>query len=141
MKRIVTGFVVVACGARLAYGDPSQDAALAAQKKFVEAYRTCNVSAMNQIVTDDMQFIHVGGNTQDKAQFVAGVGACGLADLTIDVTKVRMYGETAVLQGNLHYKSKQGPGGMLIVSEVFVKRQGAWQFASHQSTAPQAASK
>ena len=140
MKRTVIGVVVAAvavCGAFVqAKESGAQDAALAAQKKFVEAYRTCNVPEMNKIVTEDMQFIHVGGMTQDRTTFVNGVGQCSLADLNVEVTKVRMYGDAAVIMGKFNYKTKQGPAGMLIISEVFVKQNGAWRFASHQSTAP-----
>ncbi len=115
----------------------AQNAALAAQKKFLEAYKTCNVAEMNTLVTDDMQFIHTGGNTQDKAQFVAGVGSCSLTDLTLDITKVRMYGDTAIISGKFNYATK-ATKGTLIISEVYVKKDGHWLFASHQSTEPAA---
>jgi ketosteroid isomerase-like protein len=109
---------------------------LAAQQEFVTAYRTCNIGDLERMVTDDMRFIHVGGTTEDRAAFIKGVSTCGLADLRVDVSNVRMYGDAAVLQGMFHYKTKQGPAGTLIISEVFVKQGGAWRFASHQSTAP-----
>jgi ketosteroid isomerase-like protein len=139
MKHVLKGLAIaiLAAGSVYAQSKP-EDAVLAAQKKFVDAYRTCNVAEMNTIVTDDMQFIHVGGNTQDKAQFVAGIGTCSLADLRIDVSKVRIYGDAAIIQGMFNYKPKQGAGGTLVISEVFVKKNGAWQFASHQSTLPAA---
>jgi ketosteroid isomerase-like protein len=136
---VLTGLAVAILTAGSVYAQAKpEDAVLAAQTKFVDAYRTCNVAEMNKIVTDDMQFIHVGGNTQDKAQFIAGVSACSLADLRIDVSKVRMYGDAAIIQGMFNFKLKQGTGGTLVISEVFVKRNGNWQFASHQSTAPTA---
>ena len=136
MKGIAIGFVVMVLGAGVAFADPSQDAALAVQKKFIDAQKTCNVAELNKIVADDMQFIHVGGMTQDKAAFVAGVGGCALSNLTLDVTKVRMYGDTAVIQGTQVHTLKNGMSGTLIVSQVYVKKNGAWLFASHQSTAP-----
>ena len=138
MKGIVIGFVVMVLGAGVASADPSQDAVMAVQKKFIDAQKTCNVAELNTIVTDDMQFIHVGGNTQDKAAFVKGVGGCALSNLTLDVTKVRMYGDTAVVQGTQVHTLKNGMSGTLIVSQVYVKKNGAWLFASHQSTAPAA---
>jgi uncharacterized protein (TIGR02246 family) len=137
MKGIVIGIATVVLGANLAWADAQQDV-LAVEKKFIDAQKTCNVAELNTVVADDMQFIHVGGNTQDKAAFVAGVGMCALSNLTLDVTKVRLYGDTAVLQGTQVHTLKNGTSGTLIVSQVYVKQNGAWKFASHQSTAPAA---
>ena len=83
MKRIVSGLAAALLGVVLAHAEAGQDGVLSAQQKFVDAYRTCNVAELNKLVTDDMQFIHVGGMTQDKTTFVAGVGQCALADLKI----------------------------------------------------------
>ena len=137
MKRTVIGIATVVLGASLAWADAQQDA-LAAQKQFIAAYKTCNVPELNKLITGDMQFIHVGGNTQDKAQFVAAVGGCSLSNLALEVSKVRLYGDTAIIQGTQTHTGKNGTSGTLIVSQVYVKQNGAWKFASHQSTAPAA---
>ena len=135
MKGTVIGMATVVLGANLAWADAQQDA-LAAQKKFIAAYKTCNVPELSKLITGDMQFIHVGGHTQDKAQFVAGVGSCPLSNLALEVSKVRMYGDTAIIQGTQTHTGKNGTSGTLIVSQVYVKQDGSWLFASHQSTAP-----
>lgn len=138
MKGIVIGLAAVVLGANLAWADTQQDVVALAQR-FITAQKTCNTAELNKIVTDDMQFIHMAGNTQDKAAFVAGVGGCALSNLTLDVTKVRLYGDnTAILQGTQVHTLKNGTQGTLIVSQVYVKQNGAWKFASHQSTAPAA---
>jgi len=136
MKGIVIGFAAVMLSASLAQADTQQDVVALAQR-FITAQKTCNTAELNKIVADDMQFIHVGGNTQDKAAFVAGVGGCALSNLTLDVNKVRVYGDsTAIVQGTQVHTLKSGMSGTLIVSQVYVKQGGAWKFASHQSTAP-----
>lgn len=138
MKGIVIGFAAVVLSANLAWADTQQDVVALAQR-FIDAQKTCNVAELNKIVADDMQFIHVGGNTQDRSAFVAGVGGCALSNLTLDVTKVRVYGDaTAIVQGTQVHTLKNGTSGTLIVSQVYVKQNGAWKFASHQSTAPAA---
>ncbi len=137
MKGIVIGIAALVLGANLAWADAQQDA-LTAQKKFIEAYKTCNVPELSKLITSDMQFIHVGGMTQDKTSFVAGVGGCALSNLVLEVSKVRMYGDTAVIQGTQTHTLKNGTSGTLVVSQVYVKQNGAWLFASHQSTAPAA---
>ena len=135
MKGIVIGLALTLLGAQVSFADTQQDITALAQR-FITAQKTCNTAELNKIVADDMQFIHVGGMTQDKAAFVAGVGGCALSNLTLDVTKVRVYGDTAILQGTQVHTLKNGTSGTLIVSQVYVKQGGTWKFASHQSTAP-----
>jgi uncharacterized protein (TIGR02246 family) len=138
MKGIVIGVAAAVLSANLAQADTQQDVVALAQR-FITAQKTCNTAELNKIVADDMQFIHVGGMTQDKMAFVQGVGGCALSNLTLDVNKVRVYGDaTAILQGTQVHTLKNGTGGTLIVSQVYVKQNGAWKFASHQSTAPAA---
>lgn len=135
MKGIVIGLALTLLGAQVSFADTQQDITALAQR-FITAQKTCNTAELNKMVTDDMQFIHVGGMTQDKTAFVQGVGGCALSNLTLDVTKVRVYGDTAILQGTQVHTLKNGTGGTLIVSQVYVKQGGTWKFASHQSTAP-----
>jgi uncharacterized protein (TIGR02246 family) len=138
MKGIVIGLATLVLGANAASADTQQDIVALAQR-FIAAQKTCNTAELNTIVADDMQFIHVGGMTQDKAAFVAGIGGCMFSNLTLDVTRVRVYGDsTAIVQGTQVHSLKNGAGGTLIVSQVYVKQNGAWKFASHQSTAPAA---
>lgn len=135
MKGIVIGLALTVLGANVAFADAQQDVVALAQR-FIAAQKSCNTAELHKMVADDMQFIHVGGMTQDKTTFVQGVGACALSNLTLDVTKVRLYGDTAILQGTQVHTLKNGTSGTLIVSQVYVKQGGTWKFASHQSTAP-----
>jgi hypothetical protein len=121
----------------LAQGETASDGVVAAHRKFVDAYKTCNTGSMNTLVTDDMQFIHVGGNIQNREQFIKGVGACALTDMRSDIMNVRMYGDTGIVTGKFNYKTKTG-GGTLLFTEVYIRRGGRWMFANHQSTEPAA---
>jgi ketosteroid isomerase-like protein len=138
MKRIAIGivFVVAACSG-LSAQDGARDAVVAAGNKFVDAYKACNVNELGRQVTDDMQFMHIGGMLQDKKAFLAGVGTCALTDLQVDVMNVRIYGDAAIITGKQNYKTKT-MSGSLFYTEVWVKRNGGWLFASHQSTVPAA---
>lgn len=107
---------------------------MAAQKKFHNAQKTCNVAEINQLVTDDMLFLHANAVVEDKKAFTDFVSKCVLADIQFDVKTARMYGDVAILTGNLPFTIKQGPSMTYLVSQVYVKRQGKWLFASHQST-------
>lgn len=137
MKRFLmtTAFAVMAGSLMTAQGAPSVDPALmAAQTKFLEAQKTCNAAGIGGMVTDDMLFLHADGRVEDKAAFTKFVSMCVLEDIRFDVKTARTYGDVAVLTGALPFKIKQGPSMSFVVSQVYVKRNGTWLFASHQST-------
>src|SRR6185295_19587387 len=104
-----------------AAGETAGDGVVAAHKAFMQAYKTCNVAALNPLLADDMRFLHAGGMLQEHDAFVKGVAACSLTDLTSEVTNTRMYGDTGVVMGKLNYKTKT-VGGTLYFTQVYVKK-------------------
>src|SRR5688572_24897533 len=125
MYRFLMGTVLaIGAGTVLsAQGAASVDPALmAAQTKFHEAQKTCNAAGIGVMVTDDMLFLHADGRIEDKAAFTKFVSACVLEDIRLDVKTARIYGDVAVLTGNLPFKVKQGPSMSFLVSQVYVKR-------------------
>ena len=138
MKHTVVAVVCVlaASTGMLAAGDT--DAVVAAHKKLFETQSGCNAGVIATLVADDMQFLHAGGMIENKAAYVKSTAACSLSQLTSEVMNTRMYGDTGIVTGKLTYKTKAGPGGDLFFTEVFVKKNGAWTFVSHQSTVPAA---
>ena len=113
-----------------AQGESAGDAVVAAHKKFIDAYKTCNTGVIGTLVTDDMQFMHVGGNIQNKEQFVKGVSSCSLTDITSDIINTRMYGDMGIVTGKFNYKTKMG-GGTLLFTEAGSKRRAprtSWIF-------------
>jgi ketosteroid isomerase-like protein len=115
--------------------EPTIDPALmAAQQKFHDLQKSCNAAEIGHLVTDDMMFLHADGRLEDKAAFTKFVSACQLSDIRLNVKSARMYGDFAVLQGDLPFTIKNGPSMNFAVTQVWLKRQGKWLFASHQST-------
>ena len=109
--------------AAFAAGETANDALLTAHKAFMQAYKTCNTTALTPMLSDDMRFLHAGGMLQEREAFVKGVAACSLTDLTSDVTNVRLYGDTGLVMGKLNYKTKT-VGGILYFTQVYVKKNG-----------------
>src|SRR5215471_18982340 len=101
MKRlsIGLGMILAASIGLLAAGETAADGVMAAHKAFYQAYKSCNTAAMNALVADDMEFLHVGGMLQNKDEFVKGVGACSLTDMSAEVTNTRVYGDTGIVMG------------------------------------------
>src|SRR5262245_41583932 len=98
MKRALICLALAASGSATvpshAQDATERDAIVAAHKQFVEAWKTCNVNDLSNIVTDDLRFIHINSSVETKAEFSKGVSACALLDLRDEVTNVRMYDKT-----------------------------------------------
>jgi hypothetical protein len=138
MKRIAIGLILVltTSAASFAKDEAAASSVVAAHRKFFDAYRACNGGTIATLVADDMQFMHAGGMIEDKSSFVKSVSSCALSDISSEILNTRTYGDTGIVIGKLNYQTKAGPGGMLFFTEVFVKKNGAWTFVSHQSTPP-----
>ena len=117
-----------------------KDEVVAAQKRFYNAYQACDAKVMADLVTDDMWYFHsTGGIQHNKAEMLASLTPdCFIEILRCDVRSVRIYGDTAILVGDLHFKGKNTPkvAAKLTSSQVFVKRNGRWLFASNMSAEP-----
>jgi ketosteroid isomerase-like protein len=133
-QRILFGFAlgVAACVTLAGQQGSAADDVLVAAQKFHNAVQTCNVPAVSQMVTDDMLWLHANALVQDKKAYLAAVAGCGFEDIHLEVKTARMYGDVAILTGNLPYKLKKGGSQTLFASQVYVKRNGAWLLASHQ---------
>lgn len=152
MTRLLIGMVLLAATAAPAMAQsggqtPQAADVLAAQRQWFAAYAGCNLPALGKIVADDMMFMHHMGRMENKAEFMKGSASCGLTELGSENTKVRLFGDTAVISGDLKWKGKnaQAKGSFMsptssasfskfLYSEVWVKQAGRWVMASHQST-------
>ena len=143
MKQVMAILTMVTALGAVA-GAQSDDAVknevIAAQKKFYEAYQACDAKAMDSLVVDDMMYYHsTGGLQKSKAELIKSLPAvCTFEILRVDPRNVRIYGDTAILFGDLKVKSKGRPAaaGGQIASQVFVKRNGRWLFAMNMSSEP-----
>ena len=135
MTRVLIALTVaVLSAAGVSAQSKDEEAVRAAQKRFLTAWRTCNGAELSRTVTSDFEMIHGGGRAEDKTQFLKGAAACSIAEIRFDVSRVRLYGDTAILQGMYHWKLKQGSVGSGKRMEVWVKQEGNWMFATHAAT-------
>ena len=145
MKKLLTYFTIatVAVTSALTIAraqETVEEEVLAAQKRFYQAYESCNAEAMEPLVTDDMMYLHsTGGLQNNKTELLESLTPdCFIEVLRVDVDSVRIYGDAAVLFGDLHFKGKDTPKvqAKLRASQVFVKQDGQWLFASNSSMEP-----
>ena len=134
--RVLLSAVVALALSGPASAQSHADAVLAAQNTWMRAFAGCSANDMAAVVTDDMVFMHSAGNADDRPQFLTYVSQCTITGLTGENQKVRVYGDdAAVATGKIVFKTKGGDGTM-IVTQVWVKQDGTWRMASHQTTVP-----
>ena len=145
MKKLLTYFTIATVTMTSALTiaraqETVEEEVLAAQKRFYQAYESCNAEAMEPLVTDDMMYLHsTGGLQNNKTELLESLTPdCFIEVLRVDVDSVRIYGDAAVLFGDLHFKGKDTPKvqAKLRASQVFVKQDGRWLFASNSSMEP-----
>jgi hypothetical protein len=104
-----------------------------------EAMKAADVATLDRILSPDLTYTHSTAKVETKKEFIEGVKAGTLKYKVIapDDTRVRVYGSTAVGTGRCRFEVESA-GQELKVSvrftDVYVKRDGAWQLVAWQST-------
>jgi ketosteroid isomerase-like protein len=142
MKQVIVSITLstVLCAVTLAQsGGNVKDEVLAAQKRFAESSKACSAQQMEPLVTDDIVWIHPGGGGENGKGEVVKSHAnpqspfCPWDEWRIDVRNVNIYGDAAVVVGDLHYKPKgKDAGAPLTALQIYVKRNGRWLLAAAQ---------
>lgn len=107
------------------------------ERAWLDAYLKRDVAAMERIESDDFTITHANGQVITKAQEIASLKRSTTADSSMSFstedTKVRVYGDTAVLTGIFVSKSKDSTERSRY-TDVYVKRNGQWQVVASQLT-------
>ena len=102
----------------------------------VQAYVARDAKALARIYSDDFTSTNASGKTRTKADEVADIAAPGGSRLEsgrYEPVKVRVFGDVAVMSGhgNLRWADTEGTRDSRYYSfNVFVKRDGRWQYAA-----------
>jgi ketosteroid isomerase-like protein len=109
-----------------------------------EAVNTCDVAKWNKIVADDLVLIIIGGRIFDKPTLRDDFFGKTMhpvpcdTEYTNEPMRVRVYGDGAVVTGNVSYKGngKGRPRGIqrFVYTRLFEKRGGTWQLVHGQHT-------
>jgi uncharacterized protein (TIGR02246 family) len=122
--------------------EAAKDEVIAVQKRFYDAYRTCNRKEVEALLVEDPLYRHAAGPVQQgRDEILNGIrpaDSCNFDELRVDPRSVRIIGDTAIVYGDLMWKVKNGPAtepGKNIAVTTFVRRNGRWLFASNVSAA------
>lgn len=132
-----------AAAQRATLADALKAAVLRADETRVYAMLAPDVAALDDMLTADCLYVHSNGVTQTRAQFLDALRTGAMRYTAIRYQgspAVRLYGtETAVLTGTTQIEVVLPDGRTLkptlVVTALYVVKDGRWQLASYQSTA------
>jgi uncharacterized protein (TIGR02246 family) len=136
-------FIIVLAGIGAAAQAPgrAEQEVLKTQADRQKAVLAQDVKALDSLLASELVWVHSSARVQNKAEYLEMVktGASRWLKLDPQGMKVRVYGDTAVVTGELH-QTTTGPGRQpadrtLHTIEVYVKRDGRWQLTDCQATA------
>lgn len=138
MKPLTTTVaLVLLAAASVALAQPKGEQEIqAAEKTWADSYQACDMAVMGKILSDDLTLIqHTNGSAMGKEPFLKSVAACSMEKVTNDPARIRVYGDTAVVQGMSTYNIKNMAAPISVIfTRVWVKKNGRWQVVNHQST-------
>ncbi len=136
MTRLTIAAVLVAMPSLVFGQSRGEQEIQAAEKAWATSYEVCDMPGMGKLLSDDLTLInHTNGGTMGKEAFVKSMASCSMEKVTNDPARIRVYGDTAVVQGTSMYNIKKMAAPISVIfTRVWVKTSGQWQVTNHQST-------
>jgi len=109
-----------------------------AERGWAKAVVAADFAALEKIFADDLTYTHSSGVTETKTEYIGKLRS-GTKYEAIDYNSVavRVYGDTAIVNAKARFKVTTPAGGIdsnLVMLHVWVKSDGGWKLAAHQST-------
>jgi ketosteroid isomerase-like protein len=109
------------------------------EQQWQEALLASNVEALDRIYADTLVYTHSNASVDTKATYLDSIrsGRARYLSLVRDEIRVQLYGETAIV--TCHWKVESIGNGKRNQTNaryihVYVRQQGTWRMAAHQST-------
>jgi ketosteroid isomerase-like protein len=113
---------------------------LALERKWMEALKLRDASALSQIISDDFALVSprlvVAAGEREK-YFQHAMRDLSLTSYDFEELKMRLYGRVAVVSGRLKQSATvagEDWGGSYLVTDVWVSRDGFWRVVSRHAT-------
>lgn len=144
MKSWLAVFGLVACVSLYTFGRPNARASAASmgeddfrklEQAWLDAASLPNLPALRQMLSDDFMGTSFGGGVLSKDDVIppAGVAANHMPKCTLKDSTVRIFGDTAVLMGQVEMEIPSKPEPFRMTT-VFQKKAETWQvIAVHMS--------
>ena len=137
MKQLLL-FTLISFLPVLAAEPKTADAVKAADRLWASATVKNDKAALDKVLANDLVYTHSTGDKDGKAAFIENLsnGVRKYTKIDQEQMSVRMYGNTAVLDGDIQIETDQkgtmGPAHLHII-HVYVYTAGRWQLVAHQS--------
>ena len=110
----------------------------AVEKQRFDAQVSKNYAVLEQVLANDLIYAHSSGATDSKQSYIQSIrdGKSNYAAIDVQEQKVRVYGNTAIINGVCLIKMNNNnmPTEMkLRYTDVYVKNGKQWQMAAWQS--------
>jgi ketosteroid isomerase-like protein len=151
MKRFVLAAIVAFVAMsffnckRVHYNSDVKQAVMDAQRHWEEALKQFDLKSIQSLLAEDYSQTDLRGKVQDRASwieyfksYIAAVhSGSAQFEISFEDTKVRTYGNAAVVTGRATFKGQRK--GVLVnnvirFTNVWVNRRGIWQLVSYQAT-------
>lgn len=132
MLRCIALFLALACP--LAAADPA-DGVREAADGWRSSVLKQDKAGLDRYLSDDLTYIHSGGRTQSKAEYIAAVttGPSHYESFQKTEVRIRVYGTVAVLSGYVDVKTVGRDPYRVRTLEIYKKNNGQWQLADKES--------
>lgn len=134
---LALSLLAMAFCASAAAGDEQQ--IQAAEKAWAAAVKAKDFAKLEAMLTPDLIYAHSTGVIDDKSQYLSKMkaGKQNYAGIEHQSTTVRMHGDSAIAHSKvrMHGTNAEGPfDNQLMMIHVWVKSNGKWLLAGHQTT-------
>jgi ketosteroid isomerase-like protein len=113
---------------------------VALERKWMEALRLRDASALSQLIADDFALVSprlLVAAGDKEAYFKHAMRELNLASYDFEELTVRLYGRAAVVSGRLKQSATvagEDWGGSYLITDVWVSRDGFWRVVSRHAT-------
>jgi uncharacterized protein (TIGR02246 family) len=137
---VVACCAVLAGAAGLATGaQPAESEIAQLEQRRFAAMQAGDIATLERLLSPDLTYTHSSGKQETKQEFLGGIrsGSLKYKAVAPEGLAVRVYDAAAVVTGRCHFQVEV-EGRMLDLqvrfTDVYVKRDGAWQLVAWQST-------
>ncbi len=139
MKTLLLCTALAVAGAAAALA-AVEDEVKAAEMQWAAAAKSADAAKLRTLLSNDLVYTHSSGVIDDKSSYLAKLTSSRQKYDGIEHTnmKVKVYnGDAAVVTARvrMHGTNQSGPfDDQLLMTHVWVKVNGSWQLAAHQTT-------
>jgi ketosteroid isomerase-like protein len=128
--------LILAAAMSLAAADPKAEV-MAALQSWKTAMLKKDAATLDRLLHPDLTYSHSDARTETKADVLQSIpaGKLNVQDIQFGENAVRVYGNTAIVKGNIDITVSSSPTPLnLNVLQVWLKGPQGWQLVARQST-------